>query len=187
MPEFVLASASPRRKELLGYLIKEFPVSPTDSDESLPEGIKAEKAVELLSKRKAEACAKKHPHAVVIGCDTVVELDGQILGKPSNELDARRMLSMLSGKTHHVYTGVCIIFQNLAHTFHVCTSVTFVSLTDEQISAYLATGEPFDKAGAYGIQGYGCTLVSGIHGCYYNVMGLPVAKLGEQLKNLGIL
>ena len=98
MPEFVLASASPRRKELLGYLIKEFTVSPTDSDESLPEGIKAEKAVELLSKRKAEACAKKHPHAVVIGCDTVVELDGQILGKPSNELDARRMLSMLSGK-----------------------------------------------------------------------------------------
>ena len=187
MPEFVLASASPRRRELLSYLIKEFTVSPTDSDENLPEGIRADQAVELLSRRKAEACAKKYPQAVIIGCDTVVELDGEILGKPAAEADAGRMLSLLSGKTHHVYTGVCIIFQNLVHTFHVCTSVTFVSLTQEQISAYLATGEPFDKAGAYGIQGYGCTLVKQINGCYYNVMGLPVAELGEQLKTLCLL
>lgn len=187
MPEFVLASASPRRKELLGYLIPSFTVSPTDSDESLPEGIEAGKAVELLGRRKAEACAKTYPQSAVIGCDTVVELDGEILGKPADEADARRMLSRLSGKMHRVYTGVCIIFQNLAHTFHVCTSVTFVSLTQEQISSYLATGEPFDKAGAYGIQGYGCTLVKKINGCYYNVMGLPVAELGEQLKTLGLL
>ena len=187
MKEIVLASASPRRQELLHYLIQDFIISPTDSDESLPEGIKGDEAVELLSRRKAKACAKKYPQAVVIGCDTVVELEGQILGKPVDEKDAKRMLSMLSGKTHHVYTGVCIIFQNMVHTFHVCTSVNFVNLTQQQIDEYLATGEPFDKAGAYGIQGYGCTLVKEIHGCYYNVMGLPVATLGEQLKNLGIL
>lgn len=185
--EYVLASASPRRKELLRYLVDSFTVAPTNCDESLPDGIGGAGAVELLSRRKAGACAEAYPDAVVIGCDTVVELDGQILGKPADKKDARRMLSLLSGKTHQVYTGVCIIFQNLAHTFHVCTDVTFVPLSEEQISAYLATGEPFDKAGAYGIQGYGCTLVCSIHGCYYSVMGLPVAALGEKLRELSLL
>ncbi len=185
--EYILASASPRRKELLRYLIPKFTVSPTDSDESLPKSIGGADAVEVLSERKAKACAKNHPDAVVIGCDTVVELDGEILGKPRDESDARRMLSLLSGKTHRVYTGVCISFQNLEHTFHVCTEVTFMVLTEKQMTDYLATGEPFDKAGAYGIQGYGCTLVQRINGCYYNVMGLPVAALGEQMRKLSLL
>lgn len=179
----ILASASPRRKEIMETAGLLFSVHVSDTDETLPDGITASDAVTELSYRKALAVAKKFPEDTVIGADTVVTLDGIILGKPSDEDDAKKMLRTLSGRTHQVFTGVCIIKNGKANRFFEKTDVTFFDLSDEEIQSYIATGEPMDKAGAYGIQGRGCTLVKKICGDYFNVVGLPVARLLRKLKN----
>lgn len=179
----ILASASPRRKEIMQTAGLEFSVFVSDTDETLPDGISASDAVTELSYRKALAVAKTHPDDTVIGADTVVALDGNILGKPSDKDDAARMLRSLSGKTHKVFTGVCIIRNSEVTKFFEETDVTFFQLTDEEIDAYIDTNEPMDKAGSYGIQGKGCALVKGICGDYFNVVGLPAARLLKELKN----
>ena len=185
--KLILASASPRRRELLEKLQIPFEVIVSDCDETLPDGIPAESAAELLAVRKAAAVAKAHPEAVVIGADTTVILDEEILGKPADEADCKRMLHALSGRQHQVITGVGIFWAGHSLSFSDETAVQFYPLTDAEINAYAASEEPYDKAGAYGIQGQGALLVAGIHGDYYNVMGLPVARLARQLRDLKLI
>ncbi len=184
----ILASNSPRRKELLGRMgIEEFKVSAPNVDESVEEGLSPARIVEELSQRKAQAAAKKAgPKDIIIAADTVVALDGAVLGKPRSEEDAFAMLSALSGREHHVYTGVTVLQGERAVTEHEETAVQFRELAPEEIRGYIATGEPMDKAGAYGIQGRGALLVSGIRGDYSNVVGLPVFRLGRMLTQFGI-
>ena len=172
---FVLASGSPRRKELLAMCGFSFTVAPNDADETLPAGIAPGKACELLARRKAAAALPEANGRPVVAADTVVFLDGNILGKPTSQKDAIRMLSLLSGKTHQVYTGVCIMQGNREETFSAVTSVTFFPLSEKEILDYIRTGEPMDKAGAYGIQGKGALLVRAIDGDFYNVVGFPLS------------
>lgn len=183
----ILASNSPRRKELLGQMgIQEFKVSAPNVDESVAEGLSPARIVEELSQRKARAAKKAGPKNIVIAADTVVALDGLVLGKPRSGEDAFAMLSALSGREHHVYTGVTVHQGERAVTEHEETAVRFRALSPDEIQGYIATGEPMDKAGAYGIQGYGCVLVEGISGDYYNVMGLPVCRLSRLLARFGV-
>ena len=184
--ELILASASPRRRELLEKLQMPFAVVVSDCDETLPDGIPAESAAEMLAVRKAAAVAKLHPDAIVIGADTTVILDGEILGKPADPADCKRMLHALSGRQHQVITGVAVFHGGRSLSFSDTTQVQFYPLTVEEIDAYAASDEPYDKAGAYGIQGQGALLIEGIRGDYYNVMGLPVAKLARILRKFGI-
>ena len=184
----ILASQSPRRRELLerGGL-KEFQVVSPDVDERVGPGLSPARMVEELSLRKARAAAgKAGPEDVVIAADTVVALDGKALGKPRDREDAFAMLSALSGREHRVYTGVSVLRGGRAATEHEETAVAFRALAPGEIWGYIATGEPMDKAGAYGIQGIGALLVSGIRGDYCNVMGLPVFRLGRMLREFGI-
>ncbi|MCM1523562.1 MAG: Maf family protein [Ruminococcus sp.] len=183
----ILASASPRRKELLKYAVSDFTVIPSKADETLPDDITAEQAAEYLAVRKAEEVAAEHEFDAVIGCDTVVIIDGEILGKPANINVAREMLRRLSGRTHRVVTGVCIIRRQDILSFSECTEVEFYPLTDREIEEYVNTGDPMDKAGAYGIQSEGCVLVKGIKGDFFNVAGLPVARLKRELEKFGAL
>lgn len=176
----ILASKSPRRKELLSLITEDFIIKTADVDESLPDGISPDKAVEYLSLIKAQPF--ENGSDTVIGADTVVAIDGKILGKPANEKDAFDMLSLLSSREHSVFTGVSVISPNGKETFSVETRVKFFDLTKEEIEAYIKTGEPFDKAGAYGIQGKGSLLVEKIDGDYFNVVGLPVSSLSRALK-----
>lgn len=185
--KLILASGSPRRRELLEKLNIPFEVIVSDCDETLPEGIPADAAAELLAVRKAKAVADKHPEAVVIGADTTVLLDGEILGKPQDEADCKRMLRALSGRMHEVVTGVAIFWEGHTASFSDTTQVQFYPLADAEIDAYAASGEPYDKAGAYGIQGQGALLVAGIHGDYFNVVGLPISRLARQLKDFKII
>ncbi|MBQ8687644.1 MAG: septum formation inhibitor Maf [Ruminococcus sp.] len=182
--EWILASGSPRRKELMHYITDDFIIRTSDADETLPEGIAPYEASAHLAGLKAAAVAAEHADALVIGCDTTVILDGKILGKPLDAADAKHMLQTLSGRTHEVVTGVALICKGKMHTFSETTRVTFYPLTDAEIDAYLATGEPFDKAGSYGIQGKGALFVKGIEGDYYNVVGLPIAALSRKLKEM---
>lgn len=175
----ILASKSPRRKELLSLITDDFTVKTADADETLPEDITPDKAVEYLSKMKAQPF--DNGVDTVIGADTVVAVDGIILGKPKNREDAENMLRMLSGKYHSVFTGVTVIKPEQSITFSVETKVKFFELTDEEINAYIDTSEPYDKAGAYGIQGKGALLVEKIDGDYFNVVGLPVSRLNKLL------
>lgn len=203
MRQIILASASPRRKELLEQIGLEFEVCPAKGDEVITSTI-PEEVVQELSRQKAEEVAamvssykEKHEELmtpqelIVIGADTVVAMDGNILGKPLDEEDAVRMLSMLSGKTHSVYTGVTIVVvdeNNRAGelSFFEKTDVTMCPMTQEEIEWYVATKEPMDKAGAYGIQGKCAIFVKEIKGDYNNVVGLPVSHLYQELKRLGI-
>ena len=178
----VLASASPRRRELLQTAGVEFTVKVSDADEHIDPDTPPHEAVMALARQKAQTVAKSCPGDLVIGADTVVVYDGAILGKPADAADAARMLRMLSGKTHVVYTGVCLLYGKKEETFFEQTQVTFYPLTEQEIEAYVATGEPMDKAGAYGIQGRGCTLVQRICGDYFNVVGLPVAAVCRRLR-----
>lgn len=180
MRPIILASKSPRRKELLSLITENFVIKSAEVDENLPKGIQPDKAVEYLSKIKAEPF--KSEEDVIIGADTVVSIDGVILGKPKDRSNAFKMLKMLSGKYHSVFTGVTIIRPDSTKTFSVETRVKFFDLTDREINDYLDTGEPFDKAGAYGIQGKGSLLVEKIDGDYFNVVGLPVSTLNKYLK-----
>lgn len=176
----ILASKSPRRKELLSFITTDFAVKSADVDETLPQGITPDKAVEYLSKIKAEPF--KNENDIVIGADTVVALDGKILGKPRDDADAFATLKMLSGREHSVFTGVSVIKGEKIEIFSVQTKVKMFELTDEEIEEYIATDEPFDKAGSYGIQGKGSLLVEKIDGDYFNVVGLPISRLNRVLK-----
>ncbi len=186
MTRFILASASPRRKQLLEQAGYAFEIVVSDADESLPAGITPEKAVRRNAARKAQAVAATNPGAVVLGCDTVVAIDGEILGKPQDEAEAKAMLRRLSGNTHTVYSGVCITNGETETVFAVATEVTFYALSDRTIDAYAATKEPMDKAGAYGIQGLGCVLVKEISGDYSNVVGLPLSESARALAAFGV-
>ena len=179
--KIVLASGSPRRHELLRLITENFEIRVSDADETVPEYIPAEKTAEYLSMVKAQAVDRRSDE-IIIGCDTVVVIDGKVLGKPSSEKECFDMLSLLSGKIHTVYTGVSFICNDNRHSFTAETKVEFYPLTQKEISDYIATGEPFDKAGGYGIQGKGALLVKGINGDYFNVVGLPVSALKRELE-----
>lgn len=183
MSRLVLASASPRRRELMALAGFDFEVITADVDEVLDAFLAPCELVMSLSFQKASAVAKDNPDAAVIGADTVVVLDGKVLGKPHSEADAVQMLRDLSGNTHEVYTGVCIIKGDRVHKFYECTKVTFWPLEDELIAQYVASKDPMDKAGAYGIQGNGCVLVKGIEGDYFNVVGFPVSRFCREIKS----
>ncbi|MEW5822400.1 MAG: Maf family protein [Cyanobacteriota bacterium] len=186
----VLASASPRRKELLEKLGLSFKIIPSDIDETIENNeLTPDEIVRLLALKKAEDIAKKLDYpAIVIGSDTTVTIDNMILGKPEDDNDAHRMLSILSGRSHSVISGIAIIDRELKRTYvdSVSSRVIFKELSDEEIINYIKTGEPMDKAGAYAIQGYASTFITGINGCYNNIVGLPIYKLSEALKPFGI-
>ena len=186
MARFVLASASPRRKEILSNAGFDFEIIVSDADENISEDMTPEKAVEELARRKAMSVWESNKDAVVFGCDTVVAIDGKILGKPADDEDAFNMLRMLSGKAHTVSTGVCICSQEKVSVFSNTTRVEFYPLSDETIKSYIATGECIDKAGAYGIQGFGSVLVKEIKGDYFSVMGLPVSHASRVLSEFGV-
>ncbi|KAB2338715.1 septum formation inhibitor Maf [Cytobacillus depressus] len=186
MKNLILASSSPRRKELLENLQLNFAVSSSDVDESFDPELTPGEIVMELSSRKAKAVSKQYPDSFVIGADTVVVLGEAVLGKPKDKIEAFSMLQNLSGKKHSVFTGVSIISSETEKNFYVKTDVVFWELSDEEIDAYIDTGEPFDKAGAYGIQGFGSTLVKEINGDYFSVVGLPVSKTVRELRNAGL-
>ncbi len=171
----ILASKSPRRKELLGFITNDFIVVSEEIDETVPEDMTPENAVLYLSRKKAELF--QNSEDVVIGADTIVVLNGKILGKPADEEEAFSMLKSLSGKEHSVLTGVTLISPSGKKSFYKETKVKFFELSDGEISNYIKTGECMDKAGAYGIQGFGSLLVEKIDGDYFNVVGLPVSAL----------
>ncbi len=185
MTRLILASASPRRKELLNRIAPSFQCIPADVDEQLEDNLLPKQAVMELALRKAKAVAEKEKDAFVIGADTVVVYQNEIFGKPGSHEEAFQMLRTLSGRTHSVFTGTAIVFGDKQECFYEETKVTFWELSDEEIIHYIDTGEPFDKAGSYGIQGFGATLVEKIEGDYFNVVGLPIAKLYRVLKRMG--
>lgn len=176
----LLASASPRRRELLRLITPDFDVAAADVDETLPAGILPADAVLYLSGIKARALSPSDK--IIIGADTVVALENRIIGKPKDEKDAFNILKSLSGREHSVFTGVTLIKGGKERSFFQETKVFFYPLSDDEINSYIGTGECFDKAGAYGIQGKGSLLVKKIDGDYFNVVGLPVAELYRELK-----
>ena len=186
--KFILASASPRRRELMEMLrVSPLEIRPAKGEEHPASGLNGEETAAALSRQKcAEVAAAADPADVVIAADTVVWLDDTIFGKPHDHDDAVRMLSTLSGRTHTVYTGVTIARDGEMLTEVEASDVRFRKLTPEEIEAYVATGEPMDKAGAYGAQGYAALFVEGIDGDFFNVMGLPLCRLGQMLKAFGI-
>ena len=185
--KIILASQSPRRRELLERMgISDFEVIPARGEELATRTLTPDQLVEELSRRKCAEVAAAHPDALVIAADTMVAVNNRVLGKPGSEGEAARILRTLSGRLHMVYTGVTVCCGGQTLTEHEMTSVRFRTLTDADIIRYIATGEPMDKAGAYGIQGYGCLLVESISGDYYNVMGLPVCRLGRMLSRFGV-
>lgn len=183
MTDIILASASPRRSELMTLAGFRFDVICADIDEIVPEKALPQEVVMSLALQKAQAVAKDHRKSAVVGSDTVVALDGKILGKPHSESEAAEMLRSLSGRSHKVFTGVAIVCGEKVTSFFEETEVEFYPLTDQEILDYVATGEPMDKAGAYGIQGRGAVLVKRINGDYFNVMGLPISKVYRELKD----
>lgn len=179
----ILASSSPRRRELLTLAGIEHTVVPSECEEKLPEKITPQDAVKLLAKQKADDVSSRFPEETVLAADTVVALGDKILGKPKDDCDAFDMLSLLSGKIHNVFTGVCIKSAEREDVFSSATRVEFYPLTPDEIEEYIRTREPLDKAGAYGIQGKGSLLVKSISGDYFNVVGLPLAETVRRLKN----
>jgi septum formation protein len=186
-PRIVLASQSPRRRELLAQIGIPHEVRPADVDESVLPGEEPLPHVERLARAKAHALAEREPHTVVVAADTIVVVDGRILGKPTGDAHAREMLGALSGRTHTVHTAVAVARGDVTLSAVESVAVTFHPLTDADIAASVATGEPHDKAGAYGIQGYGAVLVERIEGDYFAVMGLPLARLVRLLGEVGVV
>ncbi len=180
--KLILASQSPRRMELLRHITTDFVTEPSYAEESIPDGFTPAQAVQFLAQAKAHEVAQRHPDALVIGSDTVVSIDGKILGKPRDKEHCIAMLHQLSGRVHEVYTGVSMQYHNEAETFYDVTQVEFYPLSEEDILWYAGLSEPYDKAGGYGIQGRGCLLVRRIIGDYYNVMGFPVAMVARRLR-----
>ena len=184
MQPLILASRSPRRQELLKQVKIPFDVIPSEVDEAqYPMKSGPEEYVETLARAKASHVLEKHPDRTVLGSDTVVVTDGEILGKPKDSQDARRMLRQLSGKVHTVLSGVAIVSEDGETVFHGRADVRFFPLTDEDIQTYIDSGEPFDKAGAYGIQGFGAMLVEEIRGDYFTIVGMPVAQVVRALRS----
>lgn len=181
----ILASGSPRRRELLSILRTDFTVRVSDVEENTPPGLTGEETVRYLAKQKGAAvwqtCTSDD---TLIAADTVVCIDGDILGKPSDAADAAAMLRRLSGRTHTVYTGVWLRSAKGERCFAEATEVEFYALSDAEIADYIACGEPFDKAGAYGIQQKGALLVKGLRGDYFNVVGFPIARVARELRAL---
>lgn len=186
MKDFIVASASPRRKEILQNGGFSFRIIPSDCDESIKEKLSPEDTVKELSERKTLSVLKDNQNSVVLGCDTVVALDDEILGKPENREQALLMIKNLSGKTHRVCTGVCVAEKGRSESFVSVAEVEFYEISDETAESYVATGECDDKAGAYGIQGLGGTLVKSIKGDYYAIVGLPFAETVRVLASFGI-
>lgn len=184
----ILASKSPRRQELLRQMgVEEFLIVESQADETVEDGLPPEQVVRRLAARKADAVFQKaKPGDVVIAADTIVTLEGTVLGKPKDKLDAFQMLSLLSGARHQVYTGLAVYQDDVRIVEHESTSVYFREISGREIEGYLATGEPMDKAGGYGIQGRGGLFVERIDGDYFNVVGLPICRLGRVLTGLGI-
>lgn len=176
-PRVILASQSPRRRELLSLIGITHEVQPAHLDETPLPGELPTVHSERLAREKAALVSAREPGALVIGSDTVVVVGGRILGKPGDDADARAMLRLLSGRTHMVYTAVAIARDGMVDSEVEGVTVAFRQLTDADIDAYVATGEPADKAGAYGIQGFGSTLIDGIDGDFFAVMGLPLRRL----------
>jgi len=188
-PRLILASKSPRRRYLLNQAGLEFSVIPSSFDESSVTLSSPDAYVRQLAENKARDISEQYPDSWVIGADTIVLIDGTILGKPGSPAEARTMLKSLNGRTHQVLTGYCICCHRAGSRFSetVKTDVCFKKLTDREIDWYISSGEPFDKAGAYGIQGIGTFLVKRINGSYTNVVGLPICEVVELLINENVL
>jgi septum formation protein len=184
---FVLASQSPRRTELLHLIRLDHEVRPADVDETQRPREAPRAYAERLAREKVLACSRERPDAVVIGADTIVVVDGDVLGKPADAHAARAMLQRLSGRAHLVDTAVAVVRDGRLASGVEEVEVTFRSLSSEQIERYIETGEPLDKAGAYGIQGYGATIVERVNGDYFAVMGLPLGMLVSLLREVGLV
>ncbi len=184
----ILASASPRRRELLQGLCVPFHIHPSSCDETIPNGAMPHEAVEALALLKARAVAEHYDSGLVIGSDTIVVCDGEILGKPVDEQDAWRMLSLLQGRSHEVYTGIAVVDSETgAHRASYSRTVVYMRpLPDAMIERYIRTGEPNDKAGSYAIQGIGAMLIERIDGDYFTVVGLPLNRLADLLAEFGV-
>jgi septum formation protein len=182
----ILASSSPRRRELLQQIGVRFSTDVADIDETPLAGETPADYVARLALAKARVVAHRHPGSVVLGSDTTVVLNDRILSKPEDELQAKQMLTALSGNSHQVMTAVALVRDNTEKQITVVTDVRFCELSAQQIDAYIATGEPADKAGSYGIQGLGAVLVASINGSYSNVVGLPLTETAALLSELGV-
>ena len=183
---FILASGSPRRKQLLNQIGLKFTVIPSDVDEDFTLDLPPEAFTEHWAREKAKSVAKIHPDSLIVGADTIVVLDENILGKPKDKKDSFNMLQSLSGKTHEVITGVSFISleQELDHTFNERTFVSFNTLSDRDINSYIDIYNPLDKAGSYGIQDWFSVHIHRVEGCYYNVMGLPLSSFYSYFKSV---
>ena len=179
----ILASSSPRRQELLEKTGIPFTIDPADIDETIDLSHPIEEEIQRLAFRKAEAVFARHPEAIILGSDTVVYCQGKVLGKPKDAEDARRMLGMLSGHRHEVITGLCLLSDRRRYNTVSTAYVTFDVMSEEEIENYIASGEPFGKAGSYAIQGKASCFITGIEGDYYSIVGLPVHLVYEELKN----
>ena len=184
----ILASASPRRKELLEQVGVEFEIIPAVGEEIITDSRPQQAVLDLSAQKAAEVAAKVQEDAIILGADTVVAFGDKVLGKPKDEADAEQMLSLLSGKTHSVYTGVTIIVkqsgESRSYSFYEETKVTMYTLSEQQIVSYIRTGEPMDKAGSYGIQGRGAVFIEKIQGDYNNVVGLPIARVVRKIEEV---
>lgn len=183
----ILASQSPRRRELMEMLQIPYEAIVSEVEEIVPDDIAPGALVETLAQQKAQAVFLQHPDACVIGADTIVYIDGEIVGKPKDDLDAQRILKKLAGRAHDVYTGVAVLTPKGAEVRHDVTHVTFAPMTPQEIDWYVGTGEPRDKAGAYGIQGPGGVFVDRVEGNYFTVIGLPLPLLYRMLVRAGAL
>lgn len=186
MKTLILASQSPRRKELLERCGIPFLCMPADIDETIDTERPLEEEIEKLSIRKAQHILLQKPDCVVIGSDTIVAVDGKPLGKPHDEKTAEKMLEMIQGRSHQVITGLAVLSSQRRYVSHETAEVVFEKMDEEEIHRYIETGECFDKAGAYGIQGYGGRYVKEIHGDFYAIMGLPLHLVYKELKNLSL-
>ena len=179
--ELILASQSPRRREIMELMGLSYQTEVCTEPEQIPDGLSIPETVMHLAEQKASFALRLHPHACVIGADTVVDLDGEIIGKPKSPEHAVRTLKRMQGRTHIVYTGLAVLKDGYADTRYVATKVRFRPMSEAEIRWYVSTGEPLDKAGSYGAQGYGSVFVESIEGNYFNVIGLPSPVLYEML------
>ncbi len=185
MRDIILASASPRRREIMDKLNVRYKVIVSNVREVMNDDLSVEEKIKDLALQKALAVYREHPEELVIGADTIVEIDGKILGKPHTMTEAREMLQLLSGRKHRVITAVAMISKDHQYVDYDCTYVTFDSLSSAEIERYIQTKEPYDKAGAYAIQGWASVFITSIEGSYYTVMGFPLHKVYRKLRELG--
>lgn len=186
MLKLILASQSPRRKELLGRLDIPFDIIPAQGEEIMNHSLSPAQLVESLAQQKAQEIFQQHPDALVLGADTLVALGDQVLGKPKDKQEAFAMITALQGQTHRVYTGVCLMSQEKTLVFSQEAKVTMCHLSPEQVQYYIDQGESLDKAGGYGIQGVGASFVQGIQGDFFNIMGLPLSAVAQALGDFGL-